>query len=74
MRSCTNRTGPGESSLIAAAIAASSGASRISAVSETTRLTAWPNARSKWLFRKSREAIRLLGVSASMAILPVSRS
>ena len=41
---------------------------------ETSRLIARPAAKSRRDFLKSPEKIKLLGVTASMASLPVSRS
>jgi len=41
---------------------------------DAATLNAWLKARSKWFFRNAGDAMTPLGVSASMAILPVSRS
>ena len=73
-RSWMKKRGPFESSLTAIAISTRKGAKKISPRIAISRLTARPTARSNRDFLKSGEKIRLLGVSDSMAIFPVSRS
>ena len=73
-RSWTKRTGPGESRRIAIAIAPMTGASTTRPTSATARLSARPSHNARRGVRKSWEKMRLDGVSASMAIFPVSRS
>ena len=73
-RSWTKNTGPRESSLINRAIRPIRGASVTSPTTAAMRLMRRPAAKSRGDFLKSLEKIKLLGVSDSIASLPVNRS
>ncbi len=68
------KTGPRESILIARASAANSGATSTSPTAAITMLTMRATVSATPWFRKPFDMIRTLGLSASIAILPVSRS